>query len=208
MAMMIVSEVNSTWAKNHNIVSLHYMLLAYIPAEGKSSVCLICMKYRIIILIIIIISLDKILSSYIANTSRTHGRTHAHTRVHAHPHTTVAVRCFGAPNHDSVMVGRTLSDAGETMADRRLIEINRRTGHPISQRFWKFFAYKKMLGRTETRTRDRIYCQTMRTVRDISRDDRARIATCSLRTLTDRLKANYSIDYIDRKYDMHTNVLN
>ena len=53
-----------------------------------------------------------------------------------------------------------------------------------------------MLGRTETRTRDRIYCQTMRTVRDISRDDRARIATCSLRTLTDDgLKANYSIDY-------------
>ena len=57
-----------------------------------------------------------------------------------------------------------------------------------------FFAYKKILGRTETRTRDMIYCQTMRTVRYISRDDRARIATCSLRTLTDRRKANYSID--------------
>ena len=57
-----------------------------------------------------------------------------------------------------------------------------------------------MLGRTETRTRDRIYCQTMRTVRDISRDDRARIATCSLRTptdrQTDRLNVNYSIDDI------------
>ena len=51
-----------------------------------------------------------------------------------------------------------------------------------------------MLGRIETRTRDRIYCQTIRTVRDISRDHRARIATCSLRTLTDRLKENYSID--------------
>ena len=49
------------------------------------------------------------------------------------------------------------------------------------------FAYKKMLGRVETRTLDRIYCQTMRTVRDISRDDRARIAICSLRTLTDGL---------------------
>ena len=44
------------------------------------------------------------------------------------------------------------------------------------------------------RTRDRIYCQTKRTVRGISRDDRARIATCSLRTPTDRLKENYSID--------------
>ena len=53
-----------------------------------------------------------------------------------------------------------------------------------------------MLGRIETRTRDRMYCQTMRTVRDISQDDCARIATCSLRTLTDRLKENYSIDEI------------
>ena len=31
---------------------------------------------------------------------------------------------------------------------------------------------------------------------DISRDDRARIAICSLQTLTDRLKENYSIDYL------------
>ena len=29
-------------------------------------------------------------------------------------------------------------------------------------------------------------CQTIRTVRDTSRDDRARIATCRLRTPTDR----------------------
>ena len=43
-------------------------------------------------------------------------------------------------------------------------------------------------------------CQTIRTVRDISRDDRARIATCSLRTPTDRqIKENYSID--DKKQD-------
>ena len=42
--------------------------------------------------------------------------------------------------------------------------------------------------------RDRMYCQTIRTVKDISCDDRAIIATCSLRTLTDRLKENYSID--------------
>ena len=56
-----------------------------------------------------------------------------------------------------------------------------------------FFAYKKILGRTETRTRDRMYCQTIRSVRNISRDDRPRIATCSLRTPTDR---QYSIDFI------------
>ena len=35
----------------------------------------------------------------------------------------------------------------------------------------------------------------MRSVRDISRDDRARIATYSLRTPTDRLMDNYSIEY-------------
>ena len=52
---------------------------------------------RIIILIIIIISLGKILSSYIANTSRPHACTDV--RTHA-------------------------LEAGETMADQRLIEIN------------------------------------------------------------------------------------
>ena len=40
------------------------------------SVCLICMKYRIIILIIIIKRLGEILLSYKANTSHTHTRTH------------------------------------------------------------------------------------------------------------------------------------
>ena len=57
-----------------------------------------------------------------------------------------------------------------------------------------FLADIKLLGRTETRFRDRMYLGRIRSIRDISRDDRARIATCSLRTPTDRLKANYSID--------------
>ena len=63
------------------------LVLAGIPAEGKSSVCQICMKYRIIILIIIIISLGKIESSYIANSSRTHACTDVRTRTLAHTHT-------------------------------------------------------------------------------------------------------------------------
>ena len=65
-----------------------------------------------------------------------------------------------------------------------------------SGRLWlgSFFAYKKILGRTETRTRERKYLGRIRSVWDISRGDRARIATCSLRTFTDRFKANYSID--------------
>ena len=79
------------------------------------------MKYRKMILIIIIISLGQILLSYMANTSRTHACTHArthacthtithaHTRAHAHTHTTVAVQVVavtvqwvGAPKHDEV----------------------------------------------------------------------------------------------------------
>ena len=61
--------------------------------------CLICMKYRIIFLIIIIISLGQILLPYIANTSRTDARTHIHacarTRANACTHTAVAVSLFG-----------------------------------------------------------------------------------------------------------------
>ena len=64
----------------------------------------------------------------------------------------------------------------------------------IDTRFGSFSCIKKMLGRAETRTRDRMYCQMIRTVKDNFRDDRAIIVTCSLRTPTDRLKENYSID--------------
>ena len=49
-----------------------------------------------------------------------------------------------------------------------------------------FSRIKKMLvGQSEMRTRDRMYCQTIRKVGDISRDGRARIATCRLQTPTD-----------------------
>ena len=50
---------------------------------------------------------------------------------------------------------------------------------------WGFFAHKIILGRTETRTRDRMYLGRIRSVRDISRGDSARIATSRLRTPTD-----------------------
>ena len=105
--------------------------------------CLIRMKYRIIILIIILIRLGEILSSYIAKHIthiRMHGRTDAHTHT---PRTTVAVRCVGALNHDNVMVGRTLFDAGETMADRRLIEINYARATVYARKFGFFLAYNK-----------------------------------------------------------------
>ena len=72
------------------------------------------------------------------------------------------------------------------MAGSWVIQINTPAGDPVSPRFCMFFVYKNLLGRNETLTRDRMYCQAIRTVRDISRDDRARIATCSLLTPTDR----------------------
>ncbi len=66
------------------ILSLSLIIIhtSRVPVEGESSVCL--KKYRIIILIIIIIRLGQILLSYIANTSRTHAHIHARTRIHTH----------------------------------------------------------------------------------------------------------------------------
>ena len=124
----------------------------------------------------------------------THARSHTRTRAHACAHTcthmhahrrrrltavqAIAIR-WRPTNHDGLLRLRQC----RSLANR----INTRTSDPIYPRFWMLFAYKKkLLGRTETRTRDRMYCQTIRIVRDISRDDRARIATCRLRTLTDR----------------------
>ena len=76
------------------------------------------------------------------------------------------------------------------------IQLTTRVGDAVFAKVLMFFAYKKMLGRIETRTRDRIYCQTTRTVRDISREKYARITTCSLRTPTDlRRFIESSINY-------------
>ena len=60
----------------------------------------ICMKYRMIILIIIIISLGKILLSYIANTSRTHTRACAHTHTPPSPFRLSLLDGSVAPNRD------------------------------------------------------------------------------------------------------------
>ena len=135
--------------------------------------------------------------SYIANTSRMHPCTRAYTQAHtrmrtrACTHTAVAavtVRRTGyrysvSPNRDGPLRLRQCRS--------QAIQITTRTGDPITPIFWMFFVDKTLLGRTETRTCDRMCFQTILKVRDISRDDRARIATCRLRTPT-----NYSIDYV------------
>ena len=145
--------------------------------------------------------------------ARTNARTHARMDMRAHA-CTHAHACGPSPNTHTYTHRRRLRRRRRTgccysLAPNRdgtlrwrqrrslSIQINTRAGGPISARFCVFFAYKKFIGRTETRTRDRMYCQAIGTVRDISRHDRARIATYSFRTptnrQTDRLKENYSI---------------
>ena len=47
------------------LIMLYYKILAGVPVGRKSSVCLICMKYRIIILIIIIKGSFTIVNIYL-----------------------------------------------------------------------------------------------------------------------------------------------
>ena len=100
--------------------------------------CVICMKYRIIILIIIIISLGQILLSYIANTSR--ARTHARTREHVHtPLSPFRLSLFDgsmASNSDAV---NAPFHWRSIVAGRWFIEINTHAGDTASASLWVFF---------------------------------------------------------------------
>ena len=140
--------------------------------------CVICMKYRILILIVIIISLGRIiLLSYIANTSRTHActptntHTHTHTRAHAHiqPRTSpFRLSLFDgsvAPSHHRVNAPFRRF-RGRSMAGRCFIQINSRAGGGLGIRdsFGCFSRIKECLGRTETRARERKCFQLIRTI--------------------------------------------
>ena len=114
-------------------------------------------------------------------------RKHARTRAHTPPSPPHRLSLFGGAQ-PTVTARSACDNAGRWPF---------KSTHELATRFTRGFSHiKKLLGQTETRTRDRMYCQIIRIVRDISRDDRARIATCRLRTLTDRLKENYNIDVI------------
>ena len=93
-----------------------------VPVEGKSSVCLIRMKYRIIFVIIIIISLGQILLSYIANTSRTHACTKAHACTP--PHTPPSPHRYSMGLCQPTVTARFAGDNNWSLA----IEINTGTG--------------------------------------------------------------------------------
>ena len=149
------------------------------------------MKYTTsrIVILIIIISLGQILLSYIANTSRTHARTHArtHSPTHRCRLQVVAVRLVGGAQPWQNYVPFRLFH-WRSMAGRCFIQIKSRGRLSIRDSFGCFSHIKKIRGRTETPTRDRMDCHLIRTVWDISLDDWARIGTCSLLASTDRFK--------------------
>ena len=74
------------------LLLIHYIALAGYPLRVNHQCVWFCMKSRIIILIIIIISLGQILLSYIANTSRTHTGAHARAHMRACTHTSPPYR--------------------------------------------------------------------------------------------------------------------
>ena len=124
----------------------------------------------------------------ILQTHRARTRTHAHTREHAHPthdRRCSLYRCAQSVRHGWAHRFRCWRDNG-----RSVIHWNKEhAGDSVLMIGLGFFSrIKQILGRTETRTRDRICFQTIRSVWDIFRDDRARIATCSLRTTTDLMQ--------------------
>ena len=140
-----------------------------VPVGGKSSVCLICMKYRIIILIIFHYQPgSNIIIVYWKHVThaRTRARARAHTRTHTHTAEPFRLALWDgsvAPNRDGPFRWRQWESLFHSNKHTR-----GRSGFP---RFCVLFAYKKLLGRTETRTCDRMCFQTIRTVWDISRDD-------------------------------------
>ena len=74
------------------------------------------------------------------------------------------------------------------------IQLNNFAATRFSRVLGCFSTINNVLGRTEMRTRERKECQSIRTVWDIFQDDRARVATCSLRKATARIKDNYAIN--------------
>ena len=121
-----------------------------------------------------------------------HARTHSHTHACIHRHRPCCRCSMGwcAPNRDEV--NTPFSPVPLAMNGRSVLHLNKqsRVRCGICDSFGCFSRIKKLIGRTGTQTCDRMRFQTIRTVRDISRDDRARIATCSLLTSTDRFKEN------------------
>ena len=84
-------------------------LLAGIPVEEKSSECLICMKYRIII-VIIIISLGHICYRVLqTHHACTHARVHTLTCAHARANTRAHTRAHTKPSPPSPSAAQAIA---------------------------------------------------------------------------------------------------
>ena len=94
-----------------------------------------------------------------------------------------------------------LSPLWPQLSPIRLSPFQRVAGDQLNDRtrLLGFFAYKNVLVWNDMRTDERKEWQSIQIIWDISRDDRARIATCSLRTVTDRFNENSSIDINNNK---------
>ena len=87
----------------------------------------------------------------------------------------------------------TARSAGDN-GRRCFIQINTREGDPVSRGFVCFPCVKKLLGRTETHTCDRMCFQTKRSLRHLPRRSSK---NCDLQFANfDRFKENYSLDEI------------
>ena len=94
--------------EGHHVTFLNLYILACIPIEEKSSVCLICINnYRIIILITGVLSFSAWVKYFYSILQTHHARTHAraHTRAHTRaytppspPHRRTGYRYSVAPN--------------------------------------------------------------------------------------------------------------
>ena len=155
------------------LLLLLLLILAGIPVEGKSSVCQICINnYRIIILITGVLSLSAWVKYLYRIVQTHHARTRAHMhartcmrtplRTHVHTHRrrrltavqSIAIRC-----QPTVTARAACDNAG-----RWPFESTHELGTRFTRGFGSFSRIKKLLGRTETQTRDRMYCQTIRTI--------------------------------------------
>ena len=86
-------------------------------------------------------------------------RSHARARARAHIHRRrrrTGYRYSLAPNRDGPLRGQQCWSLA--------IQINASAGCPFSPSFVGVLTYTKVIGRTETRSRDRIYCQSIQRV--------------------------------------------
>ena len=159
----ITTACDDSTTSSEPVSSFRYLfVLPGYPLRRIISVCVISMKYRIIILVIIVISLGQIILSYIANTSRM--QKHTHTPTHRHRRS--GFRCSISQWCPTMTELRPFSPVPLAINGRSLLHSNKRSRGRlgICDSFGCFSCIEKCLGRTEMRTRDGMCFQSIQTV--------------------------------------------